>query len=390
MEENNRTFIKGALLGALLMLVACVSIIIGFFYISDSVIDFEIYQKLNLLNTYVEQYYLYDVDDTLVEDGIYEGYVYGLNDSYSMYYNEEETVEKLEDTSGEFVGIGVLLTQDLTTGVITFMEIYEESPAEESGILAGDILESVDGESVSGLDLSDDVVGQITGEEGTYVEIGIIRGETGESEVLQVERRTVETHTVEYEMVEGNIGYITVSSFNNTTASQFQVALESVVAEGGEGIVVDLRNNLGGSLEAVCDMLDMLLPESVLVYTEDKYGTTKEYYATDDVVCDLPLVVLVNEYSASASEVFSGCIQDYERGTLVGTTTYGKGIVQNVFNLGDGTLLKLTVSEYFTPNGRNIHGTGIDPDVVVDQVYDDEEGIDEQYEEGIEVMEDLL
>ncbi len=390
MEENNKTFIKGALLGALLMLVACVSIIIGFFYISDSVIDFGIYRKLNVLSAYVEQYYLYDVEDTMVEDGIYEGYVYGLNDSYSTYYNEEETIEKLEDTSGEFVGIGVLLTQDLTTGVITFMEIYEESPAEESGILAGDILESVNGESVSGLDLSEDVVGQITGEEGTYVEIGIIRGETGESEVLRVERRTVETHTVEYEMVEGNIGYITISSFNNTTAGQFQVALEAVMAEGGEGIVVDLRNNLGGSLDAVCDMLDMLLPESVLVYTEDKYGDTKEYYATDDVVCDLPLVVLVNEYSASASEVFSGCIQDYERGTLVGVTTYGKGIVQNVFDLGDGTLLKLTVSEYFTPNGRNIHGTGIDPDVVVDQVYDDEEGIDEQYIEGIEVMKDLL
>ena len=211
----------------------------------------------------------------------------------------------------------------------------------------------------------------IRGEKGTTVEITVLRGETLEEYTCTVTRDIIEVDTVFYEMKEKQIGYIAVSGFEKVTLKQFEEALNDLTAQGMKGLVIDLRNNPGGNLSTVCDMLDLILPEGTIVYTEDKYGNRETYTSDEENKLNIPMTVLINGNSASASEIFAGAIQDYGIGTLVGTTTYGKGIVQNLYQIADGTCLKVTTSEYFTPNGRNIHGIGIEPDIEIEYVYDE-------------------
>ncbi|OUQ24248.1 hypothetical protein B5E77_14025 [Lachnoclostridium sp. An131] len=321
--------------------------------------------KLEEIQALMETYYLEEIDTEQVEDYLYKGAVAGLGDIYAAYYTEEEYQSLIDSTNGSYYGIGVEISQNMSTGIITISRIFEGSPAEEAGLLPGDVLYKIAGQEVTGEDLNK-VVSLIKGEEYTTVSVEVARdGQSGYLE-FEVERRTIEVPTVESEMLEDNIGYIAITSFDDVTTEQFMTALDTLESQGMEALIVDLRNNGGGLVSSVCAILDRLLPEGLIVYTEDKYGNREEEFSDAENYFDKPMAVLVNGNSASASEIFAGAIKDYGIGTLVGTTTYGKGIVQKIYPLSDGTAVKLTVSKYYTPNGNNIHGTGIEPDVTVE------------------------
>ena len=328
--------------------------------------DFDqIVDKLTFLEMLVDNYYLEGVDPKVYADGIYKGFISSLNDPYSTYYTAEEYKALMESSSGVYRGIGATVSQNVKTGVITIVKPFKTGPAYEAGLLPGDIIYMVEGEEATGVDLTE-VVSKMKGEEGTKVRISILReGETKPME-FTITRRQIEVPTIDYQMLEDNIGYIEISEFDEITVSQFKEAVDKLEAKGMKGLVVDVRNNPGGLLEAVCKMLDRLLPKGLLVYTEDKYGNRVEEKAEDSQMLKVPLAVIINGNSASASDIFAGAVQDYGIGTIVGTTSFGKGIVQKVIPLTDGTAVKLTISKYFTPKGRNIHGTGITPDVEVE------------------------
>ena len=246
--------------------------------------------------------------------------------------------------------------------MITVTKVYEGCPSYEAGILPEDILYAVEGEEVTGQDLTN-VVSEIKGEEGTEVTISMLRGD----ELLEftMKRQMIEVPTIEYEMMDDQVGYIQITEFDGVTSEQFSIAIKDLQAKGMNGLVIDLRNNGGGSVEAVCEIADELLPEGLIVYTEYNDGKRIEKNSDAEWV-NVPMTVLINGASASASEILSGALQDHGVATIVGTQSYGKGIVQSVLDLQDGTALKLTSAKYYTPNGNNIHGVGITPDVEVD------------------------
>lgn len=383
--ETKKSFFKGALCGALAILavIAILGIIIFLFSFSDSekIINYKTEMKIELLEKMIEGTYLYgdEIDTDELRESLIKGYVDGLGDPYTVYYDKEETQSLLESTTGEFGGIGVGISQNLETGAITLTTIYDNSPGEKAGLKSGDVVYKVNGEEIAGLDL-DSVVSMIRGEKGTTVDITVLRGEAQEEFSTTVTRDVIEVETVFYEMKtvsqgegkEKKIGYVAVSGFEKVTAHQFIEALEDLKQQQMQGLIVDLRNNPGGNMSTVCEMLDYILPEGTIVYTEDKYGKRDTMTSDDEHQMNIPMAVLTNGNSASASEIFAGAIQDYEMGVLVGTTTFGKGIVQNLYPMSDGTCLKVTTSEYFTPKGRNIHGTGIEPDIEIEYIYDEE------------------
>lgn len=340
--------------------------------------------KMNALRSYIDEYYMEEVGEEELADGIYKGMLESLNDPYSCYYTEEEYNSLMEDSSGMYCGIGASVTQDIDTGVISIVTPFQGGAAADAGIQSGDIVSKVDGEDVTGMDL-DDVVAMMKGEEGTTVEVEFYLSKKEEYKTFTLERKEVEVPTVAYEMKEDNIGYIAVSAFDEPTDEQFISAVKDLEEQGMKSMIVDLRNNGGGMLTSVVNMLDYLLPKgSEIVSTKDKYGKGETYKATSEHAFELPIVVLINGNTASASEVFSGAIQDYELGTLVGTTSFGKGIVQSVIPLNDGTAIKLTTSYYYTPKGRNIHGTGIEPDVEV--TLDAKDTKDTQYNQAVKIL----
>lgn len=353
--------------------------------------------KLGELEQLINLYYLDEIDNLEVEDGIYTGLVDALDDPYSVYYDEESLSAMEESTNGEYAGIGAMMSQNPDTMEVQVVQCYDGTPSKEAGMLAGDVMISLNGEDITGLELSS-IVAKIKDGETTPVTIGLLRD--GEELELEVKRRVVEIPTVEWEMLEDGIGYLRILEFDLVTVSQFEEAMKELEAANMEKLIVDVRDNPGGVLQTVCEILDQILPEGLIVYTEDKYGHREEYRSDAANVFEKPLVVLVNENSASASEVFSGAIKDYGVGTLVGTKTFGKGIVQRLFNLSDGTGLKLTVSKYYTPNGNDIHEKGIEPDVeVVMKEYDTEtlqqiteenwKEYDNQLEKAVEVLKEI-
>lgn len=387
MKQKNH-FWKGALLGALAMLILCgfVSWLRGVG--TGNVISDKTMKKLLAIEACIDAEYLYadDIDEEVVQDAIIKGYVAGLREPYSVYFNEAETTELFESTSGTFGGIGVGIMQDNTTGLITFTQIYKNSPGEVAGFKEGDIVYKVNGEDVTSQTL-DEIVSQIRGEIGTKVDITVLRGENREEYTGTATRALIEEETVTHELKDDGIGYIQVSGFDEVTFKQFNKALDDLNNQNMQGLIVDLRSNPGGNLSTVVDMVDLILGEGTIVSIKDKNGKNDVYTSDKECKLNVPLVVLINGYSASASEIFAGAVKDYKIGTLVGTTTYGKGIVQNIYPFTDGTSLKLTCSEYFTPNGTNIHGVGIEPDVVIEYEYDENNPEkDNQLEKAIEVL----
>lgn len=361
-----KSYLAGLITGAIAGMAGC--IIGGMVAVNMNPVvkeTIKVASKVTLLDRYIDKYFLNGTEELQMTEGIYKGYLESLEDPYSVYYTQKEYQDLLETTTGTYCGIGAVVSQSVDTGVITIVEPYEGSPAAEAGLLPGDIVYKVEGEEVTGKDLTQ-VVAKMKGEEGTDVNITVYRSTTNKYIDVTITRRQIEIETIDYEMLDNSIGYIEVTSFDGVTAEQFRSALDDLEAQGQKGLIIDLRDNGGGRLDIVIDMLDRMLPEGVLVSTKTREGKGVTYESTDKEKFEKPLVVLMNGNSASASEVFAGAIQDYEAGTLVGTQSFGKGIVQTIFDLKDGSAVKLTTSEYFTPKGRNIHGDGLEPDVEVE------------------------
>lgn len=396
------SFLLGMVLGVALTTLVCGFVFVGMKVYeavdsknvakkgtAESVVSEDTEKKLEAIEDVIDEYYYQDADidvDAMTE-GMYAGMVNALGDPYSVYYTEEEWNDMMQDTAGIYYGIGAYLMIDPNTGLGKISGVIENTPAEEAGLRADDLLYLVDGESTMGMELSE-IVTRVKGEEGTKVHLTIYReGETDYLEI-DVERRQIEAPTVKYEMLENDIGYIQITEFDEVTTDQFTEAMAVIKGSGAKGLVLDLRGNPGGSLNVVVDIARQILPKGLIVYTEDKYGERDEYTCDGRNELDMPLAVLVNGNSASASEILAGAIKDYHKGTLVGTTTFGKGIVQRVLPLTDGTALKLTISAYYTPNGNNIHGVGIEPDVVCefdsDAYYDRD--VDNQLEKAVTVL----
>ena len=348
--------------------------------------------KIEELLAYIDLYYNdeYDADD--VRDAIYEGTLSGLGDPYSVYYTADDYKDLQISTSGNYYGIGAGLLQNAKTMEVTVSKVYEGTPAEDAGLEDGDQILKVDDVETTSMELSN-LVKKIRGEEGTTVHLQIYRESSGETLEVDVKRANVDLPSVSYEMLDGSIGYIQISEFQSNTAKQFKAAVKDLQSQDMKSMIVDVRSNPGGLITSVVDILDQILPEGTVVYTEDKYGK-RENYTSDSNCLKLPIAVLVNENSASASEIFAGAIKDYNYGTLIGVKTFGKGIVQTVYPLEDGDAIKITTAKYYTPNGNYIHKVGITPDIEVeynysgpkDEKYDKK--YDNQLQKAIEVLQD--
>lgn len=389
--EHKKSFWKGALFGALAILltaglVSCGIGIGGNISSSRKVISEDTEKKLITLKTLIDRKYLREADEEKLERGILEGYIKGLDDPYSVYFDEEETKSLMEATEGEYDGIGAVLNQERDSGIIVLAHIYEDSPAMKAGLKDDDILYKVGDMEVTGKNLSE-VVSHIRGESGTKVELTVLRGTENREVTVEVVRDKIEIQTVETSMLEDGIGYLSISEFDTVTYDQYVKGLDNLTGQGMKALVVDLRGNPGGTLSTVCDILDLMLPEGLIVYTQDKDGNKKERTSDGENQFTLPMTVLVDGNSASASEIYAGAIQDYGMGKIVGTQTFGKGVVQQIFQLKDNTCVKLTVSEYFTPKGRNINGKGITPDIEVEYNWDEKDPeADNQLDRAVEEL----
>ena len=315
---------------------------------------------------------------------MYKGLFESLGDVYSCYYTPEEYKILEEQTQGVYYGIGAYVSQDVETGFCAISGVIKNSPAEEAGLMEGDIIYKVDGEDMAGLEL-DEVVSNIRGEEGSEVTLTLVRD--GKNMEVTLTRARVNTPTVDSEMLQDGIGYLQITEFDDVTTEQFNENMAQLKADGLKGLIIDLRGNPGGNVTTVCAIAEQLLPEGLIFYMEDKDGNKTEYKC-DGADFDLPLVVLVNEYSASAAEILSGAVKDAGIGKLVGKKTFGKGIVQNVIPLEDGSAIKLTIANYYTRGGNDIHLKGVEPDVEVDLDTDAylDDGTDTQLDKALEVL----
>ena len=332
---------------------------------AGSLSDVEYAGKMKQISEILDKYYYQPVDYNKIVDGIYHGMVDAVGDPYTTYYNQEEMEAFMQSSSGSYAGLGasVKIGDDKYPVLI---RVFKGSPAEKAGLQAEDVIIEVDGEDVYGIDL-DIVVTKVRGPIGSHLNLTVYR--EGEPEYLHFDviRGTVEIPTVEYQMLPDQIGYISVLEFDEVTSQQFNDAVDALTKDNMKALIVDLRNNPGGALTTVKSMLSRILPRNkLLVYMEDKYGQKEEHFSNTDATVDVPIAVLMNGNSASASEVFGGCLQDYGKAILVGTQSFGKGIVQTILPLGDGSGIKVTISSYFTPKGRNIHKKGLTPDVEVE------------------------
>ena len=375
MKKNKTKFLPGFLTGAFVMLIVAICVGFGINAVktetgSKTTISSEVSGKLDFLKDVIDLKYLEKTDEKTLEENIYKGLLQGLNDPYSVYYTKDEYDALKEETSGSYCGIGALVSQNADTGVITAINVFKGSPAEKAGMKNGDIIFKVEDKEVTGEDLNN-VVAKMKGEKDTKVKINVYRTSEKEYIDLEVTRDKVDVPTVEHKMLDKSkgIGYIQITQFEEVTYDQFKEALDDLKKRGMKSVIFDLRNNPGGLYDTVCEMLD----------------GNKQEKKSDANFLDMPMVVLQNENSASASEIFSGAIQDFGAGKIVGTQSFGKGIVQSIIPLSDGSAVKLTVEKYYTPKGVNIHGKGITPDVKVEISKDGKK--DNQLQKAIEVIE---
>ena len=383
---------KGVATGVALTILAGGGIRAVQFYRSGEILsDVSFTQKVKYLENMIDEEYLGDISTDDLKEGVYAGLIYGLDDVYSRYYTKEQYDQENATTEGSYVGIGVSMQQNAAGGV-QIVERYKGSTAEEAGIKAGDVITAIDGEDITDAELSD-VVSMIKKKQDEDVVLTVQRqGE--DTQEITVKVSDVELPSVFGEMLDENTGYIQITEFKGVTAQQYEETFADLKDQGMTRLIVDLRDNPGGLLNIVCDILRDILPEGLIVYTEDKNGNRSEETCDGKNPLDMSLAVLVNGNSASASEIFAGAVKDYGIGTIVGTTTYGKGVVQSIRQLSDGSAVKLTVANYYTPNGNSINKTGIEPDVEVEldaslvnetEISHDE---DNQLQEALKVLND--
>lgn len=382
---EQKKFVRGFLMGMVCMLLIG-GIGLGIYQYADAsernqgAVTDAFVEKAKLIEETVKDNYTGEIDDQDMEEYMYKGLMASLGDPYSAYYTSEEYEELNAETTGSYQGIGVVMQQDADTGEVKVLRCYEGGPGAEAGLLPEDVLIQVNGENVAGMELSE-VVDLVKSSEGGTASLIISR--EGESDYLEINVPLEEVNipVVEYEMLEDNIGYISIYEFTGQAVSQYEEAFEELQSQGMKRMIIDVRNNPGGLLTSVCDLLEDMLPEGLMVYTEDKDGKRQEYTCDGENELEMPLVVLVNGNSASASEIFAGAIQDYGTGTIVGTTTFGKGVVQSLIPFTDGSAIKTTTAKYYTPSGRCIHGTGIEPDMEVELTEGLEQKSELTYEE---------
>jgi len=392
-KKERRRFLSGFLAGV----VAAVVVIAAVFVLPDvyrvaryedsgskislSMLTPGVREKVRQLVDVIDQYYYEEVDESTYQEGLYAGLFDGL-DMYSMYYSKDEYASEDESITGFFAGIGAALVED-KDGRVYITDVYEGSPAEAAGLQIQDEILQADEYKAKEMDL-DEFVSHIRGEEGTEVELTIRRvtnTDAGESEeaaddgnvetfTKKLTRAQIEAPTVKDQMLSDDVGYISISSFSGQTDDQMRESITSLQEEGMDKLIIDLRDNFGGNFEAACDALDEILPAGLMIYTEDRYGQREEINGTDEEVLDIPIAVLVNGNSASASEVFAGELKDRGVATLVGTQTFGKGIVQSVYQMVDGSGFQITTQKYFTSGGYSVQDEGgVAPDVEIEYEY---------------------
>ena len=390
-KVKRKSFRRGAItgiIGTVVVLIAAAAVISmigggykagsgGFLSSTESV-------KLNTIANYIQNYYYEDVDEDAMKEALYASLFEGL-DEYSQYFTEEEYQAFYEDVlSDSFAGIGAVLSQDTETMAVTVKEVYEDSPAEKAGMQAGDQLLQADDYVAEEMEL-DDFVTKIRGEEGSEVTVTFYRESTDETFTETVTREIIDVATVEGQMLSDGIGYLQLESFSDDTGTEFSDTIEALEKEGMEKIIIDLRGNGGGTLTAAIECLDRVVGEGLLVYTIDKNEEKQEYYATSEEELAIPIVLLTDGSTASAAEIFAGALMDYDMATVIGTTTYGKGVVQSVVELTDGSAIKLTTSSYYTPDGICIQGTGLDPDIELEYKFlgDEDDAYSIEYDNQI-------
>lgn len=358
------TYVKGVATGVILTVLAGCGIKAVQYCRSDEILsDLAFTQKIKYLENMIDEEYLGEISTDKLEEGVYAGLIYGLGDVYSRYYTKDEYEQESVTTEGSYVGIGVAM-QKYTAGGVQIVECYKGSTAEEAGVKVDDVITAINGEDITDTELQD-VVSMIKDNEDKDVVLTVQRkGE--DTQEITVKVSNVELPSVFGEMLDENTGYIQITEFKGVTVEQYEEVFADLKEQGMERLVVDLRDNPGGLLNVVCDILRDILPEGLIVYTEDKNGNRSEETCDGKNPLDMPLAVLVNGNSASASEIFAGAVKDYGLGTIVGTTTYGKGVVQSIRQLSDGSAVKLTIANYYTPKGNSINKTGIRPDVEVE------------------------
>lgn len=359
----DRQFWKGAAVGGAAVVIAMAGRFVSIYGVDTVLTNREYAEKLRTLEKIIDTNYLEEKDKDALAEGMYAGLLYGLNDPYSCYYTAEEYEKQNTETEGSYVGIGVAMQKNPDGGV-KIAECYEGGSAYAAGIKVNDIISSIDGKDITDWEM-EDVADYIKNREADAVSLTVHRENIEEALDISVKIADVELPSVYGEMLDKKTGYIEITEFKGVTFEQYKETFERLKEQGMERLVIDLRDNPGGLLTSVCDVLGWILPEGLIVYTEDKYGNKMEETCDGKHPLDMPLAVLVNEGSASASEIFAGAVQDYEVGTIVGTTTFGKGVVQALYPMSDGSAVKLTVSKYYTPKGKNIHGEGISPDIKV-------------------------
>lgn len=347
------------------------------------------YKEVEELSDYIKTNYYLDVTEETLIDGMKKGIFDVLEDPYSVYMDDEEFTDYMESSSGEYPGIGIYLAPN-ADNEIEIVSPIEDTPADKAGLLAKDLIIGVNGETVNA-DVMDEAIATIKGEPGTPVTLTIYRPSKKEKFDVDITREWIDIKVVKSKMLDDQIGYLRLSMFDEQSATEFEKHLKELQASGAKGVIVDLRQNPGGYLSQCVEIADMLLGKELIVYTESRNGDDEEYYSDEQKV-DVQLVVLVDNGSASASEILTGALKDHKAATIVGTTTFGKGVVQIVKPYSENTGFKLTTSQYFTPNGVNIHGIGIEPDVIVEldeayyEIENPTDADDNQLQKAIEII----
>lgn len=352
-------------------------------------------KKIKEIDRQLKQRYLEEIDKDKMYEAAVKGYVDALGDPYTTYFTPEEYENFNRDLSGTYEGIGVPIVKDAETKAVTVIAPYKDSPGEKAGLKAGDIILAVDGEDITAIEV-DEVARKIRGKKGSKVTLTIQRKKGKKNDVLDIPiiRDEVVIPTIDAKMMENRIGYIAIYGFDEPTGSQFKKELNELKRQGLKGLIIDLRGNPGGYLEIAVEIADEIMKDGLVVYIEDKNGNRDDFSANNPAELKVPIAVLVNKGSASASEILAGALKDHKLATIVGTTTFGKGLVQNTIPFLDGSALKVTVAKYFTPNGNYIHSKGIEPDVVVplDEPEEEQDSankadkIDNQLQKALEII----
>lgn len=375
-------FLKGAVCGA--AVTAIIVTVVGSFDTEKAFFEplpMTVSEKAGTIAAMLEENYIGDFENTELADTMYSSMTDAMGDPYTVYLTEKQMQAFVQGTDGTICGIGIVITQDKESGNCIIKDVLENSPAEQAGIKSGDVLKAIDDKNVEGESIID--ISSLTkGKKGTKIKVTVMRN--GANLDFEAERSNIDMQYVK-SSVDGDIGYIKITEFTKLTAKQFEKSLDELKAQGIKGLIIDLRDNPGGMIDIVTEIADDLLPEGIITYTVDKKGDRNDFVSSAGEL-DMPIAVLVNGGSASASELLAGALQDYGKGIIVGTQTFGKGIVQGLYSLGDGSGIKITIQKYYTPNGVCIHGVGITPDY---EVENNDQG-DAQYGKALEILKNKI